>query len=518
MDLVRRSEQTATNISKIYEEVANAQHLVSVTQGLGNLQTQQAIQRDAFAAGMDPGSTSNDMIDALAKHRTETHKLEDLLGAWDQNQSVRFFDDPEAWVKARFNEGALRGQVERTAASADFQNKRALNLAATVQAATITEKAIASTITAASVEAQATIVSAEARIAAEKAALEGFAANTRGVKAVLDASTEQLGFLYHQNNALTQAKNTEIALGHLEISRLALDEKKAMNEAKLEGKQLDDWVLERLNTGRRNFGYTDDLTGFAAKNYLQLYKSGDPEVRKYFKSGDLTISAGGKSIIATNPAEAAQALNSGHNLPPGREGAIGILTRGMEAAIAKRLDPKKNPEEYHKAVNDYVREEVARDAANITPTSPRFIGDLKSYLGDANTPGIGALMALPISQKVFKPIIDAGQPLSDPTLIRSLGKEAVYKGVITSSEYSSGLSAIFQRANELNLQSSDYVGLGIQIPNAGKNYPVRKGAFAGKIDMTNAVELGQELAQDLSRRIIAIEQGKQVSRTQGNFK
>jgi hypothetical protein len=519
MDLVRRTEQYATAVSTEYSKVAKAQELVSLTKGFGDLQAQQAIQRDAFAAGMDPGSTSNDMIDALAKHRTETHKLEDLLGAWDKNQSIRFFDDPEAWVKARFNEGNLRGSIERTAASADFQNKRAMNLGATVQTAVVTEKAIASTITAASVEAQATIVSAEARIAAEKAALEGFAANTKGVQFALTATEQQLGYLAHQSNAQNQAKNTEIALRQVAVSEATLEERKAAWEDRKDGKTIDEFVTQRIVQGRLNFGYTGDISPAAAKSYLQLYKTGDPEIVKFFHSGDKSLTAG-RPIIGATPAESARVLNSGHNLPEGREGAVGILSRGMEAALAKRLDPKKNPDEYNKAVNDYVKEEVTRDATNITPTSPRWVGDLKSYLGDPNTPhsGLAALMALPISQKVFIPVIQAGQPLSDPTLIRSLGKEAVFKGVITSSEYSSGLSAIFTRANEINLQSNDYVGLGIQIPNAGKNYPVRKGVFAGKIDMMNATELGTDLAQDLAKRLLAIEQGKQVGRTQGNFK
>jgi hypothetical protein len=274
-------------------------------------------------------------------------------------------------------------------------------------------------------------------------------------------------------------------------------------DAKKEGKQIDDWIVERLNIGRRNFGYTDDLTGISAKNYLQQYRAGDPEVRKFFKSGDLTLAAGGKNLIATNPAEAAHALNSGHNLPPGRQGAVSYLARAVEAAAAPgaMVDYKKDPDKYNQFINKFVTDAVTQDAANITPASPRFIGDLKSYLGDPATPnsGIASLVSLPISQKVFLPIIQSGAPLSDPTLIRSLGTAAVLKGVITSSEYSSGLSAIFQRANELNLQASDYVGLGIQLPNAGKNYPVRTGMFSGKpLDHTSATELGTQLAKDLA--------------------
>jgi hypothetical protein len=515
MDLVRRSEQYANEVSNIYEEVAKAQHLVSVTKGVGELRAQQAIQRDAFAAGMDPGSTANDMIDALAKHRTETHKVEDLLNRWDTNQTVKFWEDPGAWVQARFEEGALRSEIERTAAKADFQNKRALNLSATVQAAVVAEKAIATTMSAASVEAAATIASAEASIAAKKAAFEGFAANTKGVQFAMQATNEQLGFLYNQKNAANQERNTAIALEHLDLAKKNYDlavRREDFNEqlrtdaaeAKKEGKELDQWILDRLNIGRKNFGYTDDLTGIAAKAYIQQYKSGDPEIRKFFKSGDLTLSAGGKNMIASNPADAAHALNSGHNLPPGREGAVSYLTRAVEAATTQQLDYKKDPVKYNQFINKFVADAVARDAENITSSSPRFVGDLKSYLGDpaSGIPGISSLVALPITEKVFAPIIKSGAPLSDPTMIRALGTQAVLKGVITSSEYTSGLSAIFARANELHLQAADYVGLGIQIPNAGKNYPVRTGAFSGKpLDHTSATELGAQLAKDLARYV-----------------
>jgi hypothetical protein len=517
MDLIREAERMQIDVSKSYTDLAAAERLVSLTKSAGELQAQKAIQRDAFAAGLDPGSTSNDMIDALAKSREATHETEALMKKWRSNQTLSFLDDPAQWVVNRMEESTLKEQLTQSAAMADFQNKRAQNLAQNVQQATITENAIKTTISAASAEAAATVVATEAEIRARKAAFEGFAANNKGVQFALDATKEQLGFLYNKKNAMAQEQNTEIALKNLDIRKKEFEFNSEMRleavEAKKEAKSVDEWALSRIRRGMLSYGFSDNITGPAVKNLMQLYRAGDPDMIKYFKSGMYSFSidpTGSKSIIGTTPAESARGLSTGHNLPPGRSGARGILERAVEAAADPKnmLDPKKDPAKYDQFINKFVKQEVTRDAENITPTSARFIGDLKSYLGDAETPGIGALMALPISQKVFAPIIAKGQALNDPTLIRSLGVQAVLKGVITSSDYTSGLSQIFSQANEINLQSNDYVGLGIRIPNAGKDYIVRKGAFAGKINMADPVELGQQLAEDLARYVGSTGQGR----------
>lgn len=186
---------------------------------------------------------------------------------------------------------------------------------------------------------------------------------------------------------------------------------------------------------------------------------------------------------------------------------MSLLHKAREAAIQNpTLDPKKDPQKYDEFINKWIKDEVARTSQAITKDSPRFIGDLKSYLGDPNaeggvTSGISSLVSLPITQKVFAPLIKNGQPLDDPTMIRSIGAKAVLEGVITSSEYSSGLAQIFQKANEISIASNDYVGMGIQLPKAGKSYFVPGGMFAKPVDMTNATQLGQILAQDLARTV-----------------
>lgn len=531
-DLIRKSEQTAANLDKIYTDVADASYLKTLTEQVGALNAQRAAQTRARSLGIDPGSAVDELANTYGQVNVATNKTYGLMQEWQKNQTVSFLSDPVEWVKARWNEDTLKTDLTQTAAQADFLTKKAQNLNNLTQQGAITEKAIATTMTAASAEATATILSAEARVLAQKAELEQFSANYRGVKAAMDAKSEQLGFAYNYNNAIRQEENTSIALEQLALSKGRMvmegenqkwqrDFKQEQADAKNEGKQIDAFYAERINLGRQVLGMEPYPDGPSMKGQITLFKTGgSQELAKYYHLGDMSMSAG-KAMIGAKPSDAIRVLDGGHNLPAGREGAMSLLYKAREAALANpTLDAKKDPQKYDEFINKWVKDEVTRTATAITKDSHRFIGDLKSYLGDPNAEGgviggISSLVSLPITQKVFAPLIKNGQPLDDPTMIRAIGAKAVLDGVITSSEYSSGLSQIFQKANEVSIASNDYVGMGIQLPKAGKSYFVPGGMFAKPVDMTNATQLGQMLAQDLARIVGA--PGSQVQKAREKF-
>lgn len=496
------AESITKELGNLQVQAAKDRRTIVATEQAAELNKQKYVLSAANAAGVDPRKASDFMIDQISKFTESAKRLDVATADYRKKKDSSLLDDPVQWVQdlvamPAANRAVIRATQDQERAARNIQGANAV-----ISQVASTSMQIKESTTAASAEAASNLAASEQLQAAQRTALEGLKYNTAGVQAAMEATKERLALNYNLKNSQMQQKNQEIVLDKFAQERKEWDwrvqEKNATTQAKEEGKDVDAFVLERINTGRAARGL-DPITGTAAKASIQLFKSGaSKEMAMDYQNGEQTI-ASGVPMLGATPADAIRNVqNSTVKIAPARERLMGILKQAQEALAANpMLAGSKDQDAKDAFVNKFVQDQIMLQYSSGGKDSGNMfnVGDLSSVFG------MSAVAALPVTQKFLMPASKSGVKLEDPKVVFDLAIAAVNKGQISSNDFQD-LATVYQMANDLNLRASNPFGFGISLPNGGRNYFYKPSSFGKAIDITNPTELGRYMNEVMARELM----------------
>jgi hypothetical protein len=493
----RKGEIITGNIQAMLDAAGGDQELVKRTQETAALQAQKTLAARAAAVGVDVNAAA-DRITSLMTDIQASHKeVDSALTTVRQKREVNPFEHPIDYVVSAltlpFAEDKLKGAVDT--ANTKVQQLSQINTA--VQQTAQTYAALKESTSAASVEANAKLASLEARINAQKAALEGIKYNTQGIQVAQEASKDRLAMLFHAQTAIDTEIRLQTDLDSLKLRKEEFqwrkEEKALVDQARTEGKQVDELVIEKINLSRASFGLTP-IDGLEAKSALTALKSGaSKDLAYHYENGD-RIKNTGVPFIGANPAESITALkNIPVNLGEHAKATVELLKDAETALQANKTIDQKNKTAVDQFLNSHVQASVKQQYSMVTPGNLFDIGDIRSY---ASLTGISDLG---ITKKLIEPAIKSGQPLDNPKMVMGLVTKMVSDGTLSSAE-AQELAVVYQKGVLLNQASRRFTGYGIVLPNNGKNYYTRLPGL-GVVDMADPTVISRALARDLSEKL-----------------
>lgn len=479
------------NIVKAQEGTAADKAVVASAAEAADLKAQQYRIQAANRAGVDPTKASDFMLETIDKFTAASKKAQERQAIVNEKRDSKFTDDPLKWLVDGLTLPAAQTDLRLSQEETTLYATQIAQTNNLISATSDTSLKIRESKTQASVEAATRIAATDAQIAAYQAQLEGVKYNSAAIDRVQGVTKEQLGMVYNQNSAKQQAKAQEIVLEKFEEEKKQFrerqDYKAEADKDKTDAKAMDEDVLNKINLGRAARGAAP-ITGLEAKNKIAIFRSkgpGSEELGVDYLAGERTQQIGVTSY-ASSPADFLESSSKVNRQPvPAQSRVYDVIT---SAAAALQNDPKmagvKDEATRARYINEFVKASVTAqyNAKEKTPDNIFYVGDVSNYF-DVSTVG-----NLPIVKKVLKPATEAGVRLDDPMRVIDLGISAVKAGQITSTEFAD-ISAMYQMANMINLQSVNLLGYGISTPNAGRNYYVKGGSATKPFDITDSTQL-----------------------------
>ena len=460
----------------------------------------------------------------MRKKQVETA---DLLARRRAELNVNPLKNPLAWISAQVDWNATGFNLETSAQQLELASNSLGKINQALQQSVQTTNVLQESVTQATVEAGARLAASDVLLKAQVAALEGLKYNSLEVQLAKEGSGERLRALYDANSAVRQDEQLRLSLEQFKWQKEKWDWDKEQRlldkESKAVGKMADDLTLEYINKSLASFGQPP-IDAREAATQLQLFKSGASKDLQYHYQNGRRITTTGVSMIGNSPAESVEVLTQLPSNLPEQRAQVAQLLAQVKTLLDQSKDPrltedKANAGARAQFVNTRVNAEIARQYSGIVANSGNLfdVGDIGAFIGVPGAVGIRSLHALPISQKLLIPAIQGGQPLSDPKVVIGLTIEAVRKGMLTSSEASSGLSEIYQRANLINQAARGFTGFGIIPPNAGKNYYAKIGAFGATVDLANPTDVGRYITKEAANKAFQEYRSKKIFPSARNF-
>lgn len=498
------NNEAQTNLSNtaanLLEMKAQNDEVIAAAEQAAKLRVQARTQEAAVRFGIDPERGADFLLDQVDALRQGMVKTQEGILKVRQKEDSSLFDDPVQWVKDLVTLPAARREVQRSVADTQMAANNIQATNAALKHVADNSATIDATITTASADAATSNAAVAAQVEAIKARSQAIKFNSDNALAAMEMDKARLNLQYNLVNANQQAKYFDLQLKKWDQDQKEWSWKVAQKEAevsaKLEGKSVDDYMLETINIGRAATGL-EPISGTAILATKKVLASGGTEeLNRYWQIGERTRNTGIPSI-GISPSDAADNVkNLPFNPPPGPMKVLDIIRQAEDAANKnKTLDPRdKNARAAF--INDFTIQAVKQQylANKNDPTNMFNVGELKNYFE------IASVASLPIVQKVLKDAAAAGITLDDPKKVTALGVAAVKRGTITSQEFQ-GLADVYQRANLINLQSLNLKGYGLPVPENGMSYRVKLSTFGDTVDMTNSTDLGRYMMNELSGAI-----------------
>lgn len=507
-DNIKKAKEISENVSKLELTAGVDRALIAQSQGAAELSAQKAKLKIANAAGVDPTAAMDSLTETISQLQVTQQKTRESLQDYNAKREKGVFNGgPLNWISNLVDIETAYRNVEVGAEQAAILADQVTQINNVVQQSAITQNAIKQSLNEADIVANNNLILTEAQLKARAADLEALKYNSALINNAKEASKERLGVLYNLRQSQISEEQLRRSLDALAQQKKEFDwrveEKKVSDKAKAEAKEMDEYIIEMISTGRAVRGAAP-LDSRGVKTMLQIFKAGgagSKEMYADFQTGERSKTIGIPSLGAT-PAEALDNLKIlGTTVAAIREETMSLLKDAETLTQNNKLiDPKNKPaveQDFNKNVNTLVREQFRL----IKPNSGNIfdVGDLRSYLGNSTDDkmGVSTLKNMAISQKLLIPAIEANQPMNDPRVVIQMAIAAVKKGTISSSDYLE-LSDIYRRANEINQSSLNLLGLGIVPPNNGKNYFIKMGPFGGTLDVTDPTALARQLSIELA--------------------
>lgn len=516
---IANKAQTATGRqAEILRQVAEDSAAIERQKQLATLQAQNAARSIANAAGVNPTTGAGTILDLVAVQSLQAKQVAGKVQRLQELEQITVAKDGFfPWLGTQFEKGSIRDRLEGDTNALQAITGAVLGLNNSLQQAAQTTSTLKESVTASTIEASSRVAAADALIKEQLAVLEGYKYNTGAIRAAIDGPKERLDALYAVTAARRLYENQQLALLQFQFTKdrweQDREDRQAAKDAKAAGKTIDELTLGYIKTARGALGLPD-LDAREVQSILQMFKSGQvtKELQFQYRYGQAINTHGGAVPLGRNPSEVSEVIDQIQpRFNEQQAVVIGLLKSAQQlldqSKLPQHLDTKENQGHRQKFINKTVTDEINRQYQKIQSGTDNLfsVGDIGSFIFDKqnNAPGIGSLYSLPISQKLFIPLIKAGQPLSDPKQVLGLTIESIRRGTITSSEAVSGIVDIYRRANEINQAARGFLKFGIAVPNAGKNYQAHiSGVFGGSvIDLTNPVAVGQYFSNALSMEI-----------------
>jgi hypothetical protein len=501
----RAAENIMKDVSTLQTQNAEDAGTITRTAAQASLDVQNATIRAANAAGVNPLAGIDELTQLMALRRQRAAETRQHLSTYRQLNETSFWDNPGAWISAQFDKIPTAKKLEGAAKETAVITQQLSETTQAVQAAAQTYRTLQPTMSAATVTAQTRMAGNAYILKAKEAELEGLKNNLAGVQAAMNTNKEQLNILYGLQNHKEGEIRLQATLDDIADRQFNRSFNQKLKEEKEEAAKtktdMDENMLEKINIGLSILGRAP-VSGPEAKYQLERFKAGGSvELQQAYDIGSRSKVLGVPSLGAT-PADAEAALaNASQEVIVGKAEVIDLFRQARELLDKNPQLDRKDKEGSVRLFNATVKDLVTRQMSSVAPNSGNMfdVGDLRSYLGDGTQQNIGLtdLVSLPIARKVFLPAIQAGQPLNDPKIATGLAIDAVKKGTITTDEFY-GLAEIYRKANLINQQHKNLLGLGITLPANGMVYNARMGAGQAPLDLTNPTMLGQYLSRVLA--------------------
>lgn len=502
-----KSETILAELERDQTKIGENQALVVRAQLTGQLQAQQIQQKAIDAAG------GYDTLLALIGQTAQTaQKVSADVQQLTKEKTTRLVDDPLEWIKAQVDWNGTQKKVEAGVTELQVVSGAAQNLESRLTQVGQISKSMAQTITQASIEASADTVSKEAAIQAGRFRLEGLKANTAGIKAIAEMEDRELDSLYKEGAFRRGEEQFDLALREEERRRAEFKERidlaKEAQIEKLDARQMEERTIYFINLGEAARGQTPS-TALEIRDHIRLNKGIGPEYAELYENGKIA-DKGGPNLISTSPGRTASVLARDPTLVanlPEQQKKVAELVLSARAALGQVKDPAtlealgkdKTGAAAAKIISEGVQTQVARQLSYVgnNPDNLFYIGDLSSYIGTSQSPGVAAFQKYPLTQQILNPAIKTGTSLADAGTVFGLAVAGVQANKIPLTQAAADLSQIYKRASALHRASADFRKFGITLPADGATYRVK---INGEIvDLTKWQDVARAMNNQMAR-------------------
>ena len=501
-------QNTLRGIGSVYDIVSADMATVKNAETAARLTSQTALAAVANGFGVQITNPANRLVQ-LATEKTVADKeavvkLDELNRRATKTPSDGILDYIGNQIFGVYD---ARQAYRAAAGKANLLDSQIKDVNSNIQQTATTYKALEESVTAASADAASRIAASDAMIKAKTVKLEGLKYDTEAITRYYSLSKDVVDAGYQALNARRQEESLKISQEHLKISREAFEfskeERVLTREARQEGKELDENIVENINLGRASLGLSP-FTGVEAKQQLSLFKQNKQELFDMFRRGE-EVKRSGRAVIGLTPADAIKNLSENptaeRTLPEIKTPVIQLLNRARQKTAADPQLDRKDARAVELNLNKNVAAEVKQqyERADSGPDNIFNPGDLKQYLGNEKTgiPAPNGISNLSLYKKLFRPLADSGVDMSQPKMVYAMTYEALKEGKITFED-AIELSKIYRSANDINQIARGLGGFGIVPPNNGKTLNVSIGKYGTVLDITNPVVLSRKLAAQLT--------------------
>lgn len=496
-------EAIATN-----KQIAGNQQIVTAAQRGGELAAQEQM------LALISGAQGIETLGALLKKSTQTaNEVVALTEAVRKEQDVRLVDDPLTWIKAQVDWNKNQDKLLNATDQLRIVSSAAQQVAGQVTQVGQISKATARTITQASAQAEIDNVALIALQQQRELQLKGLAANIQGVRAAAEADDKTLTIANQVGTFARMEQQFQLALEEFNQRKTEFEWRKSEKE---DQRGFEERTIAAYNAGRVARGQ-QPVSALEVRDMLKL--GGNQvkgEMAEVIELGRIALQTG-QALIATDPGKVAGLLKNSPELVASldetQKKVAGVLLEaykvlGDKAVRAKEgLDDDKNGAKAQRVVGKKAQELVNAQLQFVgnNPDNIFFIGDLTSFIGSAQSPGIAAFQSYPLTQKVLNPAIKAGVALSDPTVPFKLTLEAIKRGEISTAQAAADFSNIYRRASMVHRAAADFRKFAITLPPEGSQYKVKLDGEV--VDVTNY----QQVATVMSKALRTAEINKKLN-------
>jgi hypothetical protein len=504
-----KAQSLMSGLQDIYAQVAKDQSTVTAATVAAKLNTQVATDQVVNAIGADPANPANIYVQLATRQKASIEATNKSFDELNRLAKIGPTEDLLGFLSAQFGgvsdaRKAFRENLGRT----ELVSAQVAQINKTIIEANSSYKTAEAPITAASADAATRLAASEAQASAAKVALESVKYGTEAMLRAQQLSKEQLSLLFQAQSASIAQQQNELALKQFDFHKEEFDwrkqERQLLDEARLEGKTIDEHVINNINTGYAALGLPP-VDPREAKVVLSQFKAGKADLQEAYERGRATTVTG-IPMVGTSAAVSVDTLTAHPEaiIPPSRDPTVKLLATARDTVLANpKFAGEKDKKKVDKAINDTALELMKEQYGNVTnnPDNVFYVGDLKQYLGSPKgdprqVPPPYAIGISPLYTKLLKPIADTGADMSDPKIVMRMVTKGVVDKTITFEE-AVDIATVYRQAIMINLQAKGLTSFGLVPPDAGRTLNVRMGRFGNKIDISNPVDVSRFLSQEL---------------------
>lgn len=516
-----KTQESFRETANLQKSNATAAELVTRTQGLGQLEVENAIRKTAVQLGTDLADSTGLQAELSRRYLEGKAEQRAALDVINQKKAVSFFDDPLGYIMAQFTidddiqrHNAANAKAQQAAVQIEESNKL-------LDARAIAAARQKATVSAASVEAAAVAAGNVARVAEQEAIRAGLVANSTSIQNIINLRVTDMQMAATGYDAAVKQANLGIAQAQLKLSqeaavrdaeRLQLSREeasRAAERAKREGIIFDqtqaagNYVRDMVVLGYQKL-YPNQPDKWEVPNSPKMIglMTGkiplDGELKAAFELGILNSKvdpSGRTRILAATPVDALKILQYRPELSPDAKSTVQLMTDALESAkktpAYKTAEAAKNLPGMEAAVNAEIQRVFQEKSALVSgPDNPYYLPSIDAIV--KMSPNLKTAVEkgqFPAYSKVVAPLAAAGVDVSDPSKVFSAFVNLIQKGEVSLNQGAIELATIYKQGQRVNIESKQMLNLGLTPLESYKVKINTGGMFNDTVDMANPNEI-----------------------------